>query len=182
MSKNKKAQNESKSKTIIRGQQRRKKRRDKPSYFAIIPAKVRYCEALAPIDKLLFGEITALANTKSYCFASNDYFADLYDMHKITISKSISKLVQNNFIRTELIYAEGTKQVKERRIYIDQNAFGPVDNTRVDIDDSTDISTYSEKLIILMVKKLKRPLLAKMLRIIKQVLIKQVLINNNNQI
>lgn len=88
------------------------------SYYAIIPANVRYDDRLTPNAKLLYGEITALCNEKGYCWASNSYFAELYKVSKETVSRWISKLEELGYIRTELIYEQGTKSVKERRIYI----------------------------------------------------------------
>jgi len=32
-----------------------------PSYYAIIPSEVRYCEELKYLERLMYGEITALA-------------------------------------------------------------------------------------------------------------------------
>ena len=61
---------------------------DNPNYYAIIPAGVRY-SAIKPNAKLLYGEITALANKKGYCFATNKYFAELYSVNKNTISLDI---------------------------------------------------------------------------------------------
>lgn len=90
----------------------------KKSYYAIIPANVRYDNELTPNAKLLYGEITALCNEKGYCWASNSYFAGLYKVSKETVSRWISKLEKLGYIRTELIYEQGTKSVKERRIYI----------------------------------------------------------------
>lgn len=90
----------------------------KKSYYAIIPANVRYDNELTPNAKLLYGEITALCNEKGYCWASNSYFAELYKVSKETVSRWISKLEKLGYIKTELIYEQGTKSVKERRIYI----------------------------------------------------------------
>ena len=62
------------------------------SYYAIIPANVRYDTELTPNAKLLYGEITALCNEKGFCWASNGYFSELYNVKKETISRWISKL------------------------------------------------------------------------------------------
>lgn len=91
---------------------------NKKNYYAIIPAPVRYCKKLKANEKLMFGELTALANEKGFCYASNDYFANLYDVSKTSVSKWISNLEKNKFIRLKMIYQKGTKQIKERRIYI----------------------------------------------------------------
>ena len=91
---------------------------NKKNYYAIIPAPVRYCKKLKANEKLMFGELTALTNEKGFCFASNDYFANLYDVSKTSVSKWISNLEKNKFIRLKMIYQKGTKQIKERRIYI----------------------------------------------------------------
>jgi len=96
----------------------------KKSYYAVIPANVRYDKELTPNAKLLYGEITALCNEKGYCWANNSYFAELYKVSKETVSRWISKLEKLGYIRTELIYEQGTKSVKERRIYISDN---PID-------------------------------------------------------
>ena len=57
-----------------------------PSYFAVIPANVRYDSRLSANEKLLYGEITALANKDGYCWASNAYFAELYGVTVSTVS------------------------------------------------------------------------------------------------
>jgi hypothetical protein len=88
------------------------------SYYAIIPADVRYNEKLTPNAKLLYGEITALCNEKGYCWANNKYFADLYKVDKITISRWLKQLQKEGFISSELIYKRGTKQVDKRIVKI----------------------------------------------------------------
>lgn len=91
---------------------------EKKNYYAIIPANVRYDEKITPNAKLLYAEITALCNEKGYCWANNEYFANLYNVSKISISKWISQLEQNGYIETEIIYKEGTKQILNRYIRI----------------------------------------------------------------
>src|SRR5699024_8968673 len=89
-----------------------------PSYYSVIPATVRYDHNLKANEKLMYGEITALSSKNGYCWAENRYFAELYDVHKITISKWLKNLEDNGYIRTELKYVYGTKQVSKRLIYI----------------------------------------------------------------
>jgi len=91
------------------------------SYYAIIPANVRYDIDLPPNAKLLYGEITALCNEKGYCWASNDYFAKLYNVEKRTISRWVNALVKKGYIKMELTYKEGSKEVEQRRLYITNN-------------------------------------------------------------
>lgn len=69
-----------------------------PSFYAIIPANVRYCKDLEPNAKLLYGEITALCQKEGYCWASNAYFAELYDVDERTIRRWIESLEKNNLI------------------------------------------------------------------------------------
>ena len=97
-----------------------------PSYYSIIPATVRYDHNLKANEKLMYGEITALASKNGYCWAENRYFAELYDVHKITISNWLKNLEDNGYIRTELKYVYGTKQVSKRLIYINDTPISQI--------------------------------------------------------
>lgn len=90
----------------------------KKSYYAIIPANVRYDEKLPMGARMLYGELTALANEKGYCWATNSYFAELYNVTTATISNWITKLEKQGHIYREIIYKKGSKEIEERRIYI----------------------------------------------------------------
>ena len=92
--------------------------REQPNYYSIIPANVRYDENLKANEKLLYGEITALANKNGYCWAENKYFAELYKVHKKTVSEWIGNLEKQGYISIKLEYIKGTKQVSKRYIYI----------------------------------------------------------------
>ena len=85
-------------------------------YFAIIPADVRYDVRLTPNAKLLYGEITALCNEKGFCWAMNEYFADLYSVSKVSVSKWVGNLRDCGYINVQMQYKEGTKQISNRHI------------------------------------------------------------------
>lgn len=92
----------------------------KPAYFAIIPAKVRYDTTLRPNAKLLYAEITALADSTGYCWSSNDYFAKLFDLSPKTVSDLIGTLDKRGYITVEVVRDEATNQVQERRLWVEQ--------------------------------------------------------------
>jgi len=92
--------------------------KEKPHYYAIISAEVRYDKNLSANAKLLYGEITCLTNENGFCFATNKYFADLYEKSKVTVSKWISELVVSGYISTSYTYKEGTKEIDKRYISI----------------------------------------------------------------
>lgn len=91
---------------------------EKPNYYGILPANVRYDKRLKPMEKILYSEITALANTQGFCFASNSYFAELYEVHKNTVGVWINNLVEFGYLKVKMIYKENSKEVLERRLYI----------------------------------------------------------------
>ena len=86
------------------------------NYYAVIPADVRYDKRLKPLARLLYGEITALCNEKGYCWASNSYFAELYEVSDITISRYISELKEYGYIKC--VYDKTQENIDKRKIYI----------------------------------------------------------------
>ena len=88
---------------------------ERPNYFAIITANVRYDEKLKPNEKLLFSEITSLANKEGYCYATNKYFADLYKVSTRSITKWIANLEKQGYIETEMFCKED-KKITYRKI------------------------------------------------------------------
>lgn len=92
---------------------------ESPSYYSILTADVRYDKMLKPNEKLLFSEIIALSNKRGYCNASNNYFAQLYDVTTVTASNWVNHLKDRGYIDVEMIY-DG-KQIKERRIFVNNN-------------------------------------------------------------
>lgn len=93
-----------------------------PGYYAVIPANVRYDDQLPANAKLMYGEISALIGKDGFCYASNAYFASLYQLTERTISKLISSLQDGNYIKLELERDATTKQILARKIYLNVSA------------------------------------------------------------
>jgi len=93
-----------------------------PDYYGVIPADVRYDKNISDAAKLLYAEISALANTEGYCWATNKYFADLYCKHEVTISRIIKELEKAGHVK--LVFS-GSKEGSIRHIYpLNKNAKG----------------------------------------------------------
>ena len=123
--------------------------KDKPNYYAIIPADVRYSN-LKPNAKLLYGEITALSGKLGYCYATNNYFAELYGVSKNTISRWISDLNKLGFINIEVERNE-KKQVIKRKIGIihkdDRTIYKMSKENTTSINNTSNINITKEKFI-----------------------------------
>ena len=110
---------------------------EKPNYYSIIPANIRYDKELIANAKLLYGEITALCNEKGICWAGNEYFADLYAVSKETISRWINQLKRKGYINTKIFYKKDSKEIDKRVISIvNLNSNYPIDEN---------VNTYCQK-------------------------------------
>ena len=109
----------------------------------MIPASVRYDKRLNANAKLLYGEITALCNEKGYCWASNRYFAELYEVSVQSISKWIKNLSECGYINMQLEYVAGTKQVKHR--YIQMADTPTIEKFKDNNTSNTTINTTKNK-------------------------------------
>jgi DNA-binding transcriptional ArsR family regulator len=85
--------------------------------YAIIPANVRYDKDLTANAKLLYGEITALSSESGSCWATNQYFAELYGVSKRSITNWINLLKDKGYITVKNIYKDGTKEIEKRCLY-----------------------------------------------------------------
>jgi hypothetical protein len=76
---------------------------ERPNYFAVIPADVRYDKTLSASEKLFYAEIVALTHKDGRCWASRRYFADLYGVDERTISRWTTKLAERGYIEVRVI-------------------------------------------------------------------------------
>ena len=98
---------------------------NKANYFAIIPGVVRYDPDLSYFAKVLYGEISALTSKEGYCYANNAYFENLYSVDERTIRRTIGQLIEKAYLIKEIVYAEDSKQVLERRLYLNDKYLKP---------------------------------------------------------
>ena len=86
---------------------------EKPNYYAIITADVRYDKRLNSFAKLIYAEITALANKEGYCWANNFFFAKNFETTERTVQRALSLLEDYGYIKKELL-----NNNTERKMYI----------------------------------------------------------------
>lgn len=89
----------------------------KPSYWAVLPAAVRYDEELRPNAKLLYAEITALTNVRGYCWISNERLGEYFGISPKTVGSLIQQLAARGYIKVELLRDE-KQAITGRRLWI----------------------------------------------------------------
>ena len=124
---------------------------NKPNYYAVIPANVRYNKTLTPNAKLLYAEITALCNMNGKCTASTKYFCTIYEVSRISVQKWLKILEDKNYIKRVNIYKQGSKELETRIITLvnDSSKEKLTNNTNINITNTN--ITYSNK------KNFKKP-------------------------
>lgn len=74
-----------------------------PEYFVIIPAYVSQDERLTWFEKHLYGDFYAATSAgQRETFKSNKYFADLYKITEVTVSRAVSNLKKYGHINTRI--------------------------------------------------------------------------------
>ena len=79
----------------------------KPTYDINIPALVRFDTELCLAARMLYGEINALCDARGYCWASNQYFAQLYQVKRKAVSRWIQQLEERHYVRIEIDPTQG---------------------------------------------------------------------------
>tara|TARA_Y100000592_G_scaffold62246_1_gene97238 strand:- start:24053 stop:24721 length:669 start_codon:yes stop_codon:yes gene_type:complete len=93
--------------------------RNKPNYYGIIPASVRYDPEIPHFAKLIYAEISALSNKEGFCWASNDYFAYVFETTARTVQRAIEALEARGYIRRHI------ENKTSRKIYINMTEVSP---------------------------------------------------------
>ena len=98
---------------------------EKPSYWAVLPAAVRYDPTITAGARLLYAEISSLTDARGYCWASNSYFQQLYGISEPTVQRYLRALKAGGYIRIQ----DGDGGQGRRKIYAGVN---PLKNDGVD--------------------------------------------------
>lgn len=122
-----------------------KKENQRPSFWAVLPATVRYDEKVGSTAKLLFAEITALSNIEGYCWASNQYFANLYKISITQVSRLIKELEDRGFLKSFVDSNAGN----QRRLYTQINSDGELNIGKIETKEKTFEERVNEKLGVL---------------------------------
>jgi hypothetical protein len=126
----------------------------KPNYYAVIPAEVRYSKKLTPNAKLLYAEITALCNMNGKCTASTKYFCKLYEVSRSSIQNWLKLLEENKYIVRDVKYKQGSREIESRSIKLVDNPMLKIstDNTNININN-TNLTDSNKKALF------KKPIL-----------------------
>ena len=118
------------------------------NYYVVIPQEVLHDNRLTPLARLIYGEISALANVNGYAWISNGKLAKKYKTSTSTIIRSLGKLKELNYIRTVIHYKENSKEVERREIFIQphiKNASSPVAKTEGEYQQKCNEGTSKNK-------------------------------------
>ena len=74
---------------------------NKPSFYSILTANVRYDDRLSFAEKVFFSEITCRTNVLGFCYTSNYTFLELYKKDIRTISRWIFNLAKLGYINVD---------------------------------------------------------------------------------
>ena len=110
---------------LLRGNRRRQGRKESESHGRTLsqfifrdPSPGSGRSSLRPNAKLLYGELSALAQAEGYCWASNAYLAEQLGVAAKTVEGLLKQLKDRGHIQLEVERSEETNEVLRRRIWI----------------------------------------------------------------
>lgn len=86
------------------------------SYFIVVPSPVRLCRETPEGAKLLFGDIAGLADKHGFCYASDDYLADVAGKTSRQVNTYLKRLEKNGHITIEGRYPARKIYVGEMKV------------------------------------------------------------------
>ena len=81
-----------------------------------IPIEILIDDKLSDKEKIIYAIIIYLSKENQYCFLTNKTISELLNISVTQVSNLINSLKSKEYIDTELIYKENTKQVEMRKL------------------------------------------------------------------
>lgn len=85
--------------------------------FVVITGQVHFDKAVSDKEVRVYGYISALSNSKGYCYATNKYLSTTFGVSEKTIQRAVNALVKKGYLKSEIIRDE-EGMVQERRLYL----------------------------------------------------------------
>lgn len=86
--------------------------------YATITYQVLAAKDITSTQKLLIAMISNLSNQRGYCYATNNYLAEVLNINPGTVSQSISDLEKKGYLGRIIYFKPGTKEIEQRFLTI----------------------------------------------------------------
>jgi len=113
------------------------------NWYWILPNNILYDESLNDKAKLLYVTLSSLCAEKGYCWATNDYLAQKYNVSSRTISRRVSELANH----LSIIYIDKGKKTERRIISLDKSVLPPRQKCPTPLDKNVQHISISNNII-----------------------------------
>ena len=118
-----------------------------------IPVEILTDKKLSDKEKTIYAIIIYLSKENQYCFITNKTISELLNISVTQVSNLINSLKSKEYIDTELIYKENTKQVEMRKLipiknkdtYLRKVKYPPQENFNTPIKEKFKDNKYNNK-------------------------------------
>lgn len=90
---------------------------EKKNWNLIVPSVILFDNNLSSTEKILLSLIHSLSNETGYCYASNKYLSEVFNMNKVALSNILTHLENKQYIIRSVERNE-KKQIVKRGIKI----------------------------------------------------------------
>ena len=119
-----------------------------------LPIEILTDDKLSDKEKIIYSIIIYLSKENQYCFLTNKTISELLNISVTQASNLINSLKSKEYIDTELIYKENTKQVEMRKLipiknkdtYLRKVKYPPQENFNTPIKENFKDNKYNNKI------------------------------------
>lgn len=118
-----------------------------------IPIEILVDNMLSDKEKIIYAIILYLSKENDFCYCTNKTLSELLNISITQVSNLINSLKNKNYIETELIYKENSKQVDMRKLipiknlntYTRKFVYPPQENFNIPIKENFKDNKYNNK-------------------------------------